>query len=187
VAAVPGLRHAVLDALGIRGVEVHRAPALPPARPAVDEGGLGLGARTTEADAARRARFRLLVPAALGAPDVVRLRRAGGRAFVSLVYRRGGGVRWLLGETRGSGSQRFLMKTVGPGTAVRHVRVGATPGVWITGRPHDIVFLDAGGQVIADTVRLAGDVLLWERDGLVLRLEGARSLGEALRIARSAK
>ena len=113
------------------------------------------------------------------------LRRAGGAAFVSLVYRRGGGVRWLLGETRGSGSQRFLMKTVGPGTAVRHVRVGAAPGAWITGRPHDILFADARGQIVADTVRLAGNVLLWERGGLVLRLEGARSLGEALRIARS--
>jgi hypothetical protein len=187
VAAVPGLRHAVLDAFGIRGVEVHRAPLLPPAPAAVDEGSLHLGARTTEAAAARRARFRLLVPAALGAPDAVRVRRAGGGAFVSLVYRRDGGVRWLLGETRGAGSQRFLLKTVGPGTAVRHVRVGAAPGAWITGRPHDLVFLDARGQVIADTVRLAGDVLLWERAGLVLRLEGARSLGEALRIARSMK
>jgi hypothetical protein len=47
------------------------------------------------------------------------------------------------------------------------------------------VFLDAQGQIVAETVRLAGAVLLWERGGLVLRLEGARTLGEALRIARS--
>jgi hypothetical protein len=34
-------------------------------------------------------------------------------------------------------------------------------------------------------VRLADDTLLWERDGLVLRLEGAHTLREALGIARS--
>jgi hypothetical protein len=94
-------------------------------------------------------------------------------------------VRYLLGETRGSGSQRFLMKTVGPGTRARNVRVGPARGAWITGRPHEVLFVDARGQIVADTVRLAGATLLWERAGLVLRLEGARTLREALGVARS--
>jgi hypothetical protein len=33
--------------------------------------------------------------------------------------------------------------------------------------------------------RLAGDTLLWERDGRTLRVEGARDLAEALEIAGS--
>lgn len=189
VAAVPTLRHAVLDAFGLRGVQVRRVPTVPAGRPPTAVSRLDLGPRTTLAGAGRRAGFRVLIPSRLGAPDEVHLRTPPPEGLVSLVYRAPGAgrVRYLLGETRGAGSQRFLMKTIGPGTQARNVRVRAAKGAWITGRPHEVVFVDARGQIVADTVRLAGPTLLWERAGLVLRLEGARSLGEALSIARSLK
>ena len=62
-------------------------------------------------------------------------------------------------------------------TAIRHVGVGAEPGVWIDA-PHAVDF--AFGQP-----ELAGRVLLWEHEGMTLRLDGKLDLATALRIARS--
>ena len=57
------------------------------------------------------------------------------------------------------------------------------PGVWLAGRPHQVIYRDADGEIRDDAVRLAGNVLLWEQDGLTLRLEGAASLDDALAYA----
>ena len=56
---------------------------------------------------------------------------------------------------------------------------GATgPGVWITGRPH-LVLLPGGAP------RLAADTLIWQRNKLTVRLEGATTLQQAVTIAES--
>ena len=60
-------------------------------------------------------------------------------------------------------------------------------GVWLEGAPHLLVVPDARGQFRQDRVRLAGNVLLWEQNGLLLRLEGAFSRDEALAIAASVR
>jgi hypothetical protein len=59
------------------------------------------------------------------------------------------------------------------------------PGYRITGRPHAFVYVDARGRTREETLRLAGDTLLWTRDGISYRLEGPVSAARALRIARS--
>jgi hypothetical protein len=46
------------------------------------------------------------------------------------------------------------------------------------------MFLDENGLVTDDETFLAGTVLLWNRDGLLLRLEGDLTKAEALRLAR---
>ena len=143
VAAVPTLRHAVLDALGIRGVQVRRVPTVPPGRPPTAVSGLDLGPSTTLAAAARRAGFRVLIPSRLGAPDDVHLRMPPPEGLVSLVYRAPGSgrVRYLLGETRGAGEEAFIGKAIGPGSETRPVRVRGGPGVWVTGRPHEFFYV----------------------------------------------
>jgi hypothetical protein len=65
------------------------------------------------------------------------------------------------------------------------VRVGADPGVWIAGRPHAFAYLDARGQARLETLRLAGNTLLWNHDGVLVRLEAAVSQHMALKIAAS--
>ena len=65
------------------------------------------------------------------------------------------------------------------------MRVNGEPGFWIAGDFHEVLYLDANGESIADSVRLAGNVLLWEQGDLTLRLESALTKSEALRIARS--
>jgi hypothetical protein len=47
------------------------------------------------------------------------------------------------------------------------------------------VYRRADGTVAPDTMRLAGNALVWEDGPLTLRLEGARTQRAALRIARS--
>ena len=59
-------------------------------------------------------------------------------------------------------------------------------GVWIEGEHvFDLYSIDADGERRAESLRVAGDTLLWERAGTTLRVEGARDLEEALEIAGS--
>jgi hypothetical protein len=48
-----------------------------------------------------------------------------------------------------------------------------------------VIFEDRSGNIREDALRLAGNVLLWERGPVVLRLEGDLPLGGMLEIARS--
>ena len=62
---------------------------------------------------------------------------------------------------------------------------GRGRALWIEGEPHLFFYRDRDGQVRDESVRLAGNVLLWERGELTLRLEGAIARDEAIRIAAS--
>ena len=55
----------------------------------------------------------------------------------------------------------------------------------IPGAPHEVLFQEENGQIQTDRVRLAGNVLLWQEGPVTLRIEGTRTLGQALTIARS--
>ena len=188
IAAVPGARHAVLDWLGLRSVRVRTVPALPPAPPGPGSRpsgrpGADLGRRATLARARAQLPFSVRVPRALGSPPRVFLASSPPGGRVSLIYR--GPPRLLVTEFRGSHTRTFLEKTAGPGTTVERVRVSGAPGAWLAGRPHGFIYADAHGVIREESTRVAGNVLLWERGGVVFRLEGRVSKAAALRIARS--
>ena len=173
-AAIPPVRHAIERVFGINGVVVERVPALP-----ATSGGttLHLGRRIAVSDARHAASFMALLPpsgvgAAYVANDV-----PGGR--ISLTS---GGL--LITEFRGT-SRPFILKMIAVGTRVIHTEVGGQPAAYLDGGQHEVFFLDSNGKPRTDEVRLAGNVLLWQRGSLTLRVEGARSLAEALAIARS--
>jgi hypothetical protein len=86
---------------------------------------------------------------------------------------------------RGTGTRDYLEKFLGPGSRAEPVSVGGRPGLWLTGTPHGFAYLDARGVIRAETLRLAGDTLVWERGGLVLRLESALSKRRAIALAAS--
>lgn len=187
----PSARRAVAGWLGLRGVriEVTPTPPTPPARPLGE--GLDIGRRVTLAEAAEQAGFRVLVPARLGSPDAVHLHALFLGDEVFLVYRPGPGlpetsttgVGALVSEFRGEVNVDYFKK-VGAADQVEFVMVGGEPGYWIRG-PHEVGYLDPAGNFLVDTVRLAGNVLVWERGDLTLRLESSLTRDEALRIARS--
>jgi hypothetical protein len=81
----------------------------------------------------------------------------------------------------------FFRKTLGTEATVRSVDLGAVSGYWIEGSPHQVMFEIGADQVQPDTLRLATNTLLWERDGFVYRIEADISLETAVRIANSVK
>jgi hypothetical protein len=87
--------------------------------------------------------------------------------------------RLLLAQARGKLDRAILGKIVGVDRRIQQVRVNGHPGIYL-GAPHDYFWTDATGPPVR-----SGPALVWEQDGLVLRLEGARSPAAARRIAQS--
>ena len=65
----------------------------------------------------------------------------------------------------------LFTKMIGPDVTLEQVKVGAGPGYWISGKPHDFLFLDEHGSPQQDTFRLAGNALIWEQGPLTIRIE----------------
>ena len=201
LALLPGARTAVAERLGLRGVAITYLPAGPTVTATVPVPSgvtrLGLGERVTLPGAQVRAPYRVLMPALpeLGAPDEVYFRELPPGGAVTFIYRpRPGlpptvetGVAVLLTQFRGTVEPSFFGKGVGPETRLEAVTVNGGRGFWLEGRPHLLFYRDAEGQVRDETIRLAGNTLLWEQGDLTLRLESALSKDEALRIAASVR
>lgn len=175
-AAIPPVRHAIERVFGINGAVVERVPKLPPL-PNTAGRALKLGRPIPVSDARHAASFTALLPpsgvtAAYIAHDV-----AGGRISLTV-------GRMLVTEFRGT-SRPFVLKLIAVGTRAIRARVSGYPAVYLEGAPHEVFFLDANGAPRTDTVRLAGNVLLWQHGQVTLRIEGSRSLASALDLARS--
>jgi hypothetical protein len=173
--AVPSTRDAILRVLGLRGVEIERVTHLPPLPPG-KFARLGLGTRISFERARHAASFTALLPAnaaeAYLGHDV-----PGGRISVVI-----GKV--LIIEFRGT-TTPFIFKVIGPGTTVQRLRVNRGPGMYLSGAPHEVLFEERTGVFQTDRVRLAGNVLIWQQGPVIVRIEGARSLEQAIAIARS--
>jgi hypothetical protein len=163
--AIPQARSALERWLGLGAARIERVDTLPP----LTRGTALTGAPTSRAAAAQRLGGRLYLPQRLGAPDELRATGLG------IVAAWGDPVRIRLLEVPTGGP--YFEKELHYDTSIRHVRVAGQPGIWIDA-PHGVQF--AFGQP-----ELAGKVLLWERGGVTLRLDGRIGLPKALRIARS--
>lgn len=116
-------------------------------------------------------------------PAFVYVDRAAG-GIATAAYRPGPGGYGLLITQFPVGTDEFAVrKLIGPGTSITQVVVGGTEGFWIEGDPHVVVLLDDDGNVIQDEARVAGSTLLFERNGVTIRIEGDLDLGQALEIA----
>ena len=187
VMAVPTARTAILEWLGLRGVTIERVPTTPTATPTVSEvDDLGLGRPVAVDEARRRVAYPLAVPPEeLGRPDGVYFSEEAPGGQVAFVYLDDEDeIRVLFSEFRAGLDADFISKTAGPETEIEPVTVDGAPGWWLAGEPHEFVYLDREtGKVRLETLRLAGNTLLWQRGELTLRLEGDLSREEALRIA----
>jgi hypothetical protein len=169
--AVPPARSALLRFFGIRGATIERVER----RPTFDmTTNRRLGIPVTLDQARTLVPFEILVPQA-GGLDVVTY-----DANIPAVTFSSSERRLLLTEFRGE-TTPYVQKAAGPGTRIEPVDVNRGAGFWLAGDRHRFVFADASGRVLES--RAAGNVLLWEQGELTLRLEGARTKAEALRIA----
>ena len=188
--------------LGLRGLRIIPVSTLPPtSTPSVVPGGglgsgLGLGEMSTLETARSAVPFAIRLPTTrgFGTPDAVYVGREPGGARVELVYReRAGlpgagssGVGLLVTQFRGQTNETLMEKMLGPGTQLELVQVDGLRGYWISGRPHVLLYRRPGsGDIDEVASRLVGNALIWERDGVVYRIEGALARADAIRIAES--
>jgi hypothetical protein len=169
--AVPQTRAAILDLLGIDGAEIQRVQTLPEAP---ERGRRVPGGPVSLQEAREAAEFQLRVPDDYDAIYHDRSFEGGLVSFVSE------DPRLVLTQFLGAATP-YVEKSAAPGTRIDQVAVGEEIGYWLAGRRHVVVFQDATGRVRER--RVAGNVLLWEREGITFRLEGARTKAQALALA----
>lgn len=180
--AVPPARSAILRWFGLEHVRVVHVEELPPTRRVAAS---DLGDRTSVAEAQRRVGFRLRrLPGR--APDSVYIRPVSNGFRVTLVYGSVERPRLLLGEFRGTGTDEYVEKYVASGTKVERVRVDGNPGIWFSGAPHALLYMDPEypRQVYTDVALLAGNTLVWQDGAVTFRLEAKLTKRDALGLAK---
>ena len=121
--------------------------------------------------------FPILRSDLLGQPDGV----YSELGIVTLLYGTPQQARLIVTEIRGTAlPPETVKKLLTSSTDVRAVAVAGAdePALWIEGVPHVVFLPGAPG-------RLAANTLVWRTRGLTLRLEGAASREQAIRIAES--
>ncbi len=111
----------------------------------------------------------------------------GERPTVWFVYGTPHDVRLLVAQTPrlGVDPALILKKVAGAATRVEEVSIDGSPGFFLSGAPHVLLLLDEFGNAVEESTRLAGDVLVWEDDGVAYRLEGDFTRDQALELAES--
>ena len=204
----PEARATATDILRLRGIEIFRGPvptpSPTPSRSPTSSGAipspspspaLGLGTQVTLDEARARAGYPVVLPTdpLLGAPDEIYLRAVTNSTQVSFVYKsRAGipvsadaGVSALVTEFSGATvDENFFGKVLDQNTTLTKVTVNGQPGFWIQGKPH-FFFYNSSGTFQQESLRLAGNTLLWLRGDLLMRLEAQVDQATALRIAAS--
>jgi hypothetical protein len=175
--AVPQARSSILRFFHLGGARVARVETLPPAVERSQAGGLGEPLSRQEAE--QRVGFRLLLPPFSG--DGPARAYVLGASAASVVVRAHGRT-VLLTEFRAR--PEMLEKLVGQETTLDRVSVDGNRGLWIAGQPHVLTYFDRDFRFRAEPILIHGNVLLWVRGPLTLRLEGALPKAQALELAR---
>lgn len=175
--AVPQSRSAILRFFHIRGATVELVDTLPPANERAQAA--GLGRPVTLAEAGRQVGFDVALPPLDNQPA---------RAYVigdsvASVVLRSHGRTVLLSQFRSTGEEA-LKKLAVDKTRIEWTQVGGRPALWLEGGPHVLQWIDRDTGYRERPIRIHGNVLLWLRGGLTLRLEGRLSKAQALELAR---
>lgn len=91
----------------------------------------------------------------------------------------------VLTELQGDVDAGYFEKVIEPGTTIQTVKVDGVTGYWITGRPHEIIYVDPHGNPVFDSRLVVGNTLVWARDGITYRLESALDRDAAVELAGS--
>jgi hypothetical protein len=177
------------------GLTPSPAPSQTPTRTPGPIGDLDLGRPVDLANVDSAAGYAVLLPTLpeLGPPLAVYVDREPPHVRVSATYPAGAGfpaatgseVAVLVTELPGRIEAGYFQKGIGPDTAVVPVTVAGHVGFWVSGQPHELLYVGPDGSVETDSIRLVGNVLAWTVGDLTVRIEGAPDLGAALRIADS--
>lgn len=189
----PTARRAVAELVGVFGIQISVGERSDGPPPSTDLQDADLGERVSMREARAAVGFELKVPSSsvqTGWRRKVFLDRSVGESgMVSFAYQSDAlddpDIEFLITQFRASVDETFLKKSVAGGGEVRFVDVRGTTGFWLTGEPHTFIYVESDGDTREETARLAGNVLLWEENGITYRVEGPRSLRDAQRMAES--
>jgi hypothetical protein len=169
--AVEPARTAILRFFHIGGETIELRETLPRASKRSPVAGLA-GPMSLE-QAAERAGFQPFLPATHGkiyASDGILATYLGPRTVL----------------TEAHGDLAFVKKVASSATRILPVTVNGYDGLWISGAPHVVTYFDSSGLCCrTKVVRTAGNVLVWARGSVTLRIEGPLTRAEALRLAES--
>ena len=178
--AVPQARTAILRLFHIGGETIVRVDTLPPAVERSEAAGLGSPVSRSEAE--RTLGFRLLLPPVHGgAPERVYLLGDS----VGTVALRSHGHPVLLSEFSSPG-EMGLKKLTLTQSEVQWVRVDGRDAIWIRGT-HTLTYFDRQLSFREQTIRIRGNVLVWTRGRLTLRLEGSLTRAQAIALAQTVR
>jgi len=181
VFGLAGLRITFTDALPSRSIESSPLAAR-----------LTLGESVTLQEAVERATVGVAWPHALGEPDETYVSTDG--EIVSHIYAADddlpeladAGIGLLVMQIDGrvdpEGIEKLVLQI---GASITEVSVSGARGYWIEGRRHVLRYEDPSGGEGQVMSRLVGDVLVWERGGVLHRIESGLGLDATLRIAES--
>jgi Domain of unknown function (DUF4367) len=175
--ASPSARNAVADFLGLRDIRITHEPPPEPVG-----GDLSLGDPVSLAEAQQLVDFQLLVPDELGAPDAVYFDEFVAEGMVSLVYGDADDIDVLVNQLAPRIDSGFFEKHLRFESATR-VEVQGVEGYWIPG-DHVLTYHSDGVDGVEES-RLAQAALIWEKDGVVYRIESDLSMNEVIGIANS--
>lgn len=191
----------IAAALGFRlpGIEISftgRTPAPAATRVAgepVDEAIVLIGSPVPLAEARDGEPPRVLVPAGLPEPATAFVDGTGDRRLVTLAWRAVDGGPAIAGTdfglvltaAPGRIEEPLLRKVLGPGTTIEAVEVGGARGWWIGGAAHELFIAGPDDDPTLLRTRLAGDTLVFAREGTVYRLESALGRDATIAIAES--
>lgn len=183
MALSPSAREAVADLLGAAGIRIGFTADPTPAAGA----DLNLGEPLPINDLPGVVDFDVRIPGGEdpGPPDAVYVNDGGQVTMVwvgtpILPAAGESDIGLLLTQHKSNGGQEVAEKSVGPETGVQRLTVEGQPALWIDGAAHRFTLLDAEGNPIEETTRLAANVLLWDARGISHRLETTGDLQTTL-------
>jgi hypothetical protein len=188
----PSFADAIGHLLNIPGLQIYKVPQTPTAQPNASAPSFAGQRVATAAEASRVAGFAVQMPTALGEPSAIYVETAPVRVTIVYASVKGiplspqAGVSAIVVEFKGRLDAPILGKATGPGTILEAVPLSTgTAAYWLAGQPHQFFYFDSAGNLQPDTLRLAGNTLLWDAGGITYRLEAQVTRDEALRIASS--
>ena len=179
VLAVPQARSTIRDWLGIGNVTIRYVEDLPPVEQATDD--LGLGEQMSLEEARERAGFQVRVPTVDGLRDPPKVYYNEESSQVAFLYGSREKPKLLITQADARGA---IEKLVNLNVTERELVVvePGYAGIWLYGEKHAIFYPSTDHE---EPFRLVGNALVYEIDGVTLRIEAEISKDDALRIARS--
>jgi hypothetical protein len=175
--------------IDLGALTIDTIPGRPTALPTTVASGPTFGHGATLEEAEREAGFSAQVPAALGDPDAVWVDTSddGSRIVTAWIASEAlppiDGLPWgaVLAEFHGE-LEQVAKSVFMDGNTFENVTVDGNDAIWVTG-PHELDLVMGDGTYTRYLV--TGNVLVWESDGVVLRLETSLDLPAAVQIAES--